>query len=72
MFALFMPGPLELIIIGFIILVLAIVVVLVVVLTRGGKATGDNPNLKPCPDCGQSVSIHATACPKCGCPIQGK
>lgn len=25
-----------------------------------------------CPDCGNSVSSSAPACPKCGCPIAGK
>lgn len=25
-------------------------------------------NLQPCRDCGELVSIHAPACPRCGCP----
>ena len=27
-----------------------------------------SPNLRPCSDCGSLVSIHANACPHCGCP----
>ena len=29
-----------------------------------------SPKLRSCPDCGQSVSIRAPACPRCACPIQ--
>ncbi|TWU33236.1 hypothetical protein [Novipirellula artificiosorum] len=65
------PGLMELIIIGVILLIpVAIVVALVVVLTRSRKASGNNPNLKPCPDCGRFVSLRATTCPQCGCPLQ--
>ena len=27
-----------------------------------------NPNMMLCPDCGQVISVRATACPKCGAP----
>lgn len=27
-------------------------------------------NLEACPDCGELVSVRATACPHCGCPIK--
>lgn len=27
-------------------------------------------SLQPCRDCGQPVSVHAVACPRCGCPAQ--
>ncbi len=32
-------------------------------------ANSGSPNLRPCPDCGESVSIKAPACPRCGCPL---
>ncbi|TWT84749.1 hypothetical protein CA13_62290 [Planctomycetes bacterium CA13] len=65
------PGLMELIIIGVILFIpVAVVVALVVVLTRSRKASGSNPNLKPCPDCGRFVSLRATTCPQCGCPLQ--
>ena len=71
MLAFWTPGPLELIIIGIMGFVLsAVVVALVVALNRSSKASGSNPNLKPCPDCGRFVSLRATTCPQCGCPLQ--
>ena len=50
MLAFFMPGPMELIIIGVIVLVPVAVVVALVVALRSRKASDNNPNLKPCPD----------------------
>ena len=31
----------------------------------------DNPNLQPCRDCGEYISIRAATCPHCGAPIKG-
>ncbi len=71
MLAFFMPGLMELIIIGVMLAVAVVVVVaLVVALARSRKTSGTNPNLKPCPDCGRFVSLRATTCPQCGCPLQ--
>ena len=73
MLAYFLPGPIELIIIGVIVLVpVAIVVALVVALKLSRKPSGSNPNLKPCPDCGRFVSLRATTCPQCGCPLEAQ
>ena len=33
------------------------------------EAPAANPNLSPCPDCGNSVSRFAEACPQCGRPV---
>jgi hypothetical protein len=30
----------------------------------------DNPNLQPCPDCGQFISVRAVTCPFCGGPVK--
>jgi len=30
-----------------------------------------NPNLRPCPDCGQMISRRAPSCPKCGLSFVG-
>ena len=51
---------------------LVAVVALVVYLARR-PATGysKNPNLRPCPDCGQFVSVRAATCPHCGGPVKG-
>jgi hypothetical protein len=62
------PGPVELMIIG---VMLLVPVAIVVALTRSRKPLGNNPNLRPCPDCGRFVSLRATTCPQCGCPLQG-
>ena len=73
MLAFFVPGAIEIIIIGVIVLVpIAVIVALVVVRTRSQKPSGSNPNLRPCPDCGRFVSLRATACPQCGCPLQAQ
>jgi hypothetical protein len=70
-----MPGPLE-ILVGLACLgVLAAAAVLVVVLiVRGGRGStgGGNPNLVPCPDCGQWISRMARACPRCGRPVNSE
>jgi hypothetical protein len=45
--------------------VLVVAVILFVVSINRNR--GMNPNLRPCPDCNQPVSIHASSCPHCGC-----
>ncbi len=74
MHAFLAPGPHEiliLLIIGLILLApIAIAVVAIVVFSRSRKRSADNPNLKPCPDCGRFVSLRAATCPQCGCPLQ--
>ncbi len=30
---------------------------------------GRSPRVRPCPDCGQTVSRRAAQCPHCGCPL---
>jgi hypothetical protein len=73
MVAFFMPGPVEMIVIGvFVIIPIAVIVGLFVAVTMSRKGPGKNPNLTPCPDCGRFVSLRATACPQCGCPLQGQ
>jgi len=68
-----MPGHLEMIILGLMCLgalaVIVVVVVVVVLTTRKGSA---NPNLYPCPACGQTVSLDAESCPHCGHPLQAE
>ncbi len=61
-----MPGLAEMIIIG---VVLAVGAVFLVGLRRTGQHMAGNPNLIPCPDCGQHVSRRAPNCPKCGRPL---
>jgi|GEM_PF-6970038 len=29
-----------------------------------------NPNLRSCPDCGNTISTRAKQCPSCGCPLE--
>ena len=73
MVAFFMPGPMEMMVIAAIALIpIGVVVGLFVVVTMNRKPSGNNPNLTPCPDCGRFVSLRATACPQCGCPLQGQ
>jgi len=47
----------------------ALVVGLLVALGVHRRSDASNPNLRPCPDCGNMVSIRAETCPKCGCPL---
>ena len=71
--AFFVPGPFELIIIGVVVLVpIAVVAALVVALKPTHKPSGDDSSLQPCPDCGRFVSLRATTCPQCGCPLQAQ
>jgi hypothetical protein len=73
MLGFFVPGAAEVIIIA---LSLAVVigfiaggVALFHTISSRGTSRPLNPNLMPCPDCGHAVSIKASKCPKCGCPI---
>jgi hypothetical protein len=51
----------------------AFVVGLVVLLAtkRPSASWTNNPNLRPCPDCNQFISVRAAACPHCGGPVKG-
>ena len=70
--AMMVPGILELIIIAVVLLVpVAIAVAIVLALTSRQRSDASNPNLRPCPDCRSYVSIHASSCPRCGCPLAG-
>ena len=68
-----MPGIWELLvlvcILGLGLVPVAIALVILGVVSRRNKAQRSNPNLTPCPDCRNLVSIHAPACPKCGRPM---
>ena len=70
MFAMFGLGPPELIVLGLFCLGgFAGILILIVVLATRSKPSM-NSQLRPCPDCGNAVSKMATACPRCGRPIQ--
>jgi hypothetical protein len=67
-------GILELIIVlGVLGLAGALVVGLVLLFAtrRPSGLAVNNPNLRPCPDCGQLISVRAAACPHCGGPVKG-
>lgn len=67
-----LPGIFELMIIGFILLIPIVIIVVVVLLVNNRQRTdAANPNLRPCPDCGNYVSVRAPSCPRCGCPLAG-
>jgi len=73
--AFFSPGPMELLIILVLVgvpLAAAGLVLLFVVLRSQKNPAASNPNLAPCPDCGNCVSHQAPACPKCGRPLLPK
>jgi hypothetical protein len=63
-------GLLELILMGIILVPIAIVVMVIIFSSGYRKKEEPTSNLAPCPDCQAPVSIHAVACPKCGCPIR--
>ena len=69
MAAMFTPWPLELLLLSAFVVVPAVVVV-VIALSSRGKGPANNPNLAPCPDCGNFVSLRAISCPMCGCPLK--
>ncbi len=53
--------------------VVAIGALFIVVLSVANGSRGsqkDNPNLRPCPDCGRYISVRANACPQCGGPAK--
>ena len=70
MLGMFVPGPIELIIIGVIALIPVAVVFAVVAASRKGSSR--NPNLGACPDCGRYISIRANTCPHCGGPVKSE
>jgi hypothetical protein len=44
--------------------------VAVAVILLASRQLASNPNLLPCPDCGQRVSPLAVTCPRCGRPLK--
>ena len=70
MFAFLTPGSLivGLLCLGVVGGGVAIAVLLIVRATQKNNDT-TNPNLRPCPDCGRTVSISAQSCPGCGRPL---
>ena len=71
MCAAFLPGPIGLIILCVIVVfAVAGMVLLVNAFSRGRDTSRSDPNLRPCPGCAELVSLRATACPQCGCPLQ--
>ena len=58
--AIFMPGPMELIIVLGMVGLMAIFIVVMIAVLRLGSSSRGNDNLAPCPDCGRLVSIRAT------------
>ncbi len=71
MFAAFVPGILELMIIACILGIPLLAVVVILAVNRQSRANyTQNPNLRPCPDCGRYVSVRASTCPGCGAPLQ--
>ena len=71
--AFFGLGHLEMLILGLMCLgVLAVIIVVVVVVVLTTRKSSANPNLYPCPACGQTVSLDVESCPHCGHPLQEK
>ena len=54
------------------VMVAVVVAAVIYLASRGARPNRqDNPNLRPCPDCGKQISIRATTCPHCGGPVKG-
>lgn len=70
----FVPGVLEIVIILAVLGALAggIAIVVFAVVRSTGTKQLHGPNLRPCPDCGNPVSVRTTVCPHCGGPVNGK
>ncbi len=65
------PGIFEMLIVGVLIGVPMLVAIVVLFTTLGRRnQVISNPNLKPCPDCHNAVSLRAQCCPHCGCPLK--
>jgi hypothetical protein len=68
------PGPLELLVVAAVLLVTVLVPVVIIFgllfTLKIGPFRKNNPNLRPCPDCGSYVSRRAVSCPHCGCPLE--
>ena len=54
---------------GVVVVAVGVVVVLLAATRRPNYS--NNPNLRPCPDCGRFISVRATTCPQCGGPVKG-
>ena len=48
----------------------AFLAVVLFVARGSGGSQKDNPNLRPCPDCGHYISVRANGCPQCGGPVK--
>ena len=73
MLGFFVPGAAEVIIIGLVLAVFVAIIAGAVALFHAVSAKSasrpSSSNLMPCPDCEHLVSIHASNCPQCGCPV---
>lgn len=66
-------GFFEILIISAVLLFPVFIVVVVLLIVRSQRSSiPPNPNLYPCPDCQNLVSLRATTCPKCGTPLESK
>jgi hypothetical protein len=73
MLGFFVPGAAEVIIIGLVLAVFVAIIAGAVALFHAVSSRGTSrpasQNLMRCPDCDHLVSIHASNCPQCACPV---
>ena len=65
------PGFLLLLVLFVAVAVVGVGVVVILLVATRRPNYSNNPNLRPCPDCGHFVSVRATTCPRCGGPVKG-
>ena len=69
------PGPIEMVILFFIVAIPALIVALVLLFLKNETndkytpTVENNPNLTQCPDCSAQVSHLAPSCPHCDKPF---
>jgi len=65
------PGPIELLILGIVVVVpIALAFWVITGLIRNNRRPQAGADFKPCPACGEQVSIRTDKCPYCGSSVQ--
>jgi hypothetical protein len=66
----FAPGAL-IVAIGVVVALIGLIAAVIAIARSPRSLQRDNPNLRPCRDCGCYISIRAATCPHCGGPNKG-
>ncbi len=63
-------ASLAVVVVAALVALIGALVVMIALFRNSQSSPRGNSNLRPCPDCGQPVSVRAVTCPHCGAPLK--